>query len=78
MQRLEIHRAFIFGCILLNLACLSFVGDNSDDLCLLRMWLIPFCAVLALAPLLAKIYRLRLLDGYSDREGKLSHIGEQQ
>ena len=66
--------AFIFGCILLNLACLSFIGENTNGLCLLRMWLLPFCAVLALAPLLVKIYRLHLLDGrLGSRRQAISH-----
>lgn len=55
--------AFIFSCILLNLACISFIGKNDNDLCMLRMWLLPVCAISALAPLLAKIYRMYLLVG---------------
>jgi len=55
--------AFIFNCVLLNLACLSFIGENTDELCLLRMWLVPLCFVLALAPLLVKTHRMYQLIG---------------
>ncbi|KAL7531527.1 hypothetical protein ACHAXR_004095, partial [Thalassiosira sp. AJA248-18] len=48
---------FMFNCILLNLACLSFIGENSDELCLVRMWLLHFFFVSALAPLFVKTYR---------------------
>lgn len=54
---------FIFGCILLNLSCISFIGENSNELCLLRMWLLHMCFVLTLAPLFVKTYRMYLLVG---------------
>ncbi|KAL7472380.1 hypothetical protein ACHAXS_012718 [Conticribra weissflogii] len=50
--------AFILGCVLLNLACLSMVGPNTDELCLARMWIMNFFGVFTLAPLFVKIYRL--------------------
>lgn len=50
--------AFILGCSLLNLACLSMIGPNTNELCLARMWVMNFFFVFALAPLLVKIYRL--------------------
>jgi len=58
--------AFIFNCILLNLSCLSFLGENTDELCLLRMWLLHFFFVLTIAPLLVKTYRMYLLVGKSE------------
>lgn len=65
---------FILACAFLNLACLSFVGENTDELCLLRMWLLHLCFVLALAPLLVKTYRMYLLIGTpSLRRRKISH-----
>ena len=63
MSDVRFTGAFIFGCVLLNLACLSFLGENTDELCLLRMWVLPFCFVLALAPLLVKTYRMYVLIG---------------
>ena len=56
---------FIFGCILLNLSCLSFIGENSDELCILREWLLYFFFVFALAPLIVKVYQMYLLVGQS-------------
>ena len=65
--------AFISACVLLNLACLSFLGENTDELCLLRMWLLHFCFVQALAPLIVKTYRMYLLVGTGMRRRSISH-----
>jgi len=55
--------AFIFGCALLNLACLSLIGPNTDSLCLSRMWFLNFFFVLALTPLFVKTWRFYKLLG---------------
>ncbi len=54
---------FIFGCALLNLACLSLLGPNTDALCLTRMWLLNFFFVVALTPLFVKTWRFYKLLG---------------
>ena len=65
---------FIIGCMLLNLACLSFIGPNTDELCLMRMWLLHLCFVIALAPLIVKTWRMRSLVGKpSLRRQTISH-----
>eukprot|EP00580_Thalassiosira_gravida_P010497 CAMPEP_0201632718 /NCGR_PEP_ID=MMETSP0493-20130528/6263_1 /ASSEMBLY_ACC=CAM_ASM_000838 /TAXON_ID=420259 /ORGANISM="Thalassiosira gravida, Strain GMp14c1" /LENGTH=851 /DNA_ID=CAMNT_0048104293 /DNA_START=624 /DNA_END=3179 /DNA_ORIENTATION=- len=67
--------AFILNCCLLNLACLSFMGGNTDELCLLRMWLVHFFFVVTLAPLLVKTYRMYMLVGKPGlRRHKISHV----
>mmetsp|Transcript_20067 Transcript_20067/g.43780 ORF Transcript_20067/g.43780 Transcript_20067/m.43780 type:complete len:771 (-) Transcript_20067:110-2422(-) len=55
--------AFILGCSLLNTASFSFLGPNTDSLCMLRMWLVHFFFALALSPLLVKTYRMMKLVG---------------
>ena len=55
--------AFIVGCIVRNLALLCLIGANTDELCLLRMWLLPLCIVSTLSPLLVKIWRIYRLVG---------------
>eukprot|EP00581_Thalassiosira_minuscula_P033328 CAMPEP_0183786912 /NCGR_PEP_ID=MMETSP0739-20130205/67270_1 /TAXON_ID=385413 /ORGANISM="Thalassiosira miniscula, Strain CCMP1093" /LENGTH=521 /DNA_ID=CAMNT_0026030977 /DNA_START=457 /DNA_END=2022 /DNA_ORIENTATION=- len=55
------------GCALLNLSCLSFLGPNTDALCLTRMWLVHWFFVFALSFLFVKTYRVYKLlgSGYS-------------
>lgn len=55
--------AFIFNCALLNLACLSFIGPNTNELCLLQMWIMNLFYICVLAPLFVKTYRMYLLVG---------------
>jgi len=50
--------AFIFGCILLNLSTFSLLGNNTDGMCILRMWTFHLSFVVALAPLFAKVWRI--------------------
>ena len=65
---------FILGCALLNTASLSFLGPNTDSLCLLRMWMFHLFFVVALSPLLVKTYRMmKLVGGNSLRRVKISH-----
>jgi len=67
--------AFIMNCGLFNLACLSFMGGNTDELCLLRMWLVHFFFVVTLAPLLVKTYRMYVLVGKPGlKRQKISHF----
>jgi hypothetical protein len=48
---------------MLNLACLSFLGPNTDELCLIRDWLVHFFLVLSLSLLFTKTYRMyKLID----------------
>lgn len=55
--------AFTFNCALVNLACLSFIGPNTNELCLLRMWIMHLSYIRVLAPLFVKTYRMYLLVG---------------
>jgi len=50
--------AFIIGCSLLNLSLLTNLGPVTDQLCMLRMWSFHLCFVLALSPLLVKVWRV--------------------
>ncbi|CAB9518373.1 expressed unknown protein [Seminavis robusta] len=50
--------AFIFGCCLLNLSTLTFIGEASDELCLARMWTTCLCFSLALSTLFVKCWRM--------------------
>jgi hypothetical protein len=55
--------AFLFSCALLNMSCLSFLGPNSDEMCLVREWLVHFFLVLSLSLLFTKTYRIyKLVD----------------
>lgn len=65
---------FILGCALLNTASLSFVGLNTDSLCMLRMWMFHLFFVIALSPLLVKTWRMmKLVGGNSLQRVKISH-----
>ena len=57
--------AFITGCALLNLTTLSLLGENTDAMCMTRMWSVHFMFALALSPLFVKVYRLWKLVGHS-------------
>lgn len=64
---------FVGGCALLNASCLSFLGENTDALCLSRMWLIHFFAVFTLSFLFVKTYRMYKLVGAGMRRTTISH-----
>jgi len=54
--------AFLFGCSMLNLSSLTLVGENRDELCMLRMWTFNLLFATALSPLFVKVGRMyRLL-----------------
>ena len=57
--------AFIAGCALLNLCSLSFLGEATDTICMLRMWSYYLVASMALSPLLIKALRTYKLLGNS-------------
>ena len=66
--------AFIVCCALLNLSCLSFLGPNTNSLCLLRMWLVHFFFVATLSMLFVKTYRMYRLVGQTHlRRMTMSH-----
>jgi hypothetical protein len=64
--------AFILGCALLNLTTLTYIGQSTDATCMFRMWAFHFVFVLALAPLLVKVWRIFKLAGSADRAVRLS------
>jgi len=64
--------AFILACALLNLTTLTYIGQSTDATCMLRMWAFHFVFVLALAPLLVKVWRIYKLVGSADRAVRLS------
>jgi len=66
--------AFVGGCAFLNASCLSFLGENTDELCLTRMWLVHFFAVFALSFLFVKTYRMYKLVGSGLTRVTISHI----
>lgn len=47
--------AFLMGCALLNLSSFTFLGENTDGLCMLRMWSFHFLFAVALSPLFVKV-----------------------
>ena len=59
--------AFLTGCALCNLASLALLGDNTEALCILRMWSYHLVFALALSPLFVKVYRIYMLVGSTDR-----------
>lgn len=65
--------AFVGGCALLNAACLSFLGENTDELCLTRMWLVHWFIVFALSFLFVKTYRMYRLVGAGAIRATISH-----
>ena len=68
--------AFIAGCALLNLTTLSLLGENTDAMCMTRMWSVHFMFALALSPLFVKVYRLWKLVGHSSamRRPKITNL----
>lgn len=66
--------AFIAGCALLNLSTMTLVGPNTDALCLVRMWSLHFFFVIALAPLLVKVYRMQRLVGKPMNRERITHF----
>lgn len=59
--------AFLLGCALLNLSSFTFLGENTEALCLARMWSFHFLFALALSPLFVKVYRMYRLVGTASR-----------
>jgi len=59
--------AFLLGCILLNLSSFLSLGENTDEMCMVRMWSFNFCLSLMIAPLFAKVFRVYILLGGANR-----------
>ena len=59
--------AFLMGCALLNISSFTFLGENTEALCLARMWVFHFLFALVLSPLFVKIYRMYRLVGTPNR-----------
>ena len=59
--------AFIIGCILVNLSSFTLVGENTDGMCLTRLWATNLSFSLAIAPLFVKVYRVYMLVGSATR-----------
>ncbi|CAB9530318.1 Metal dependent phosphohydrolase [Seminavis robusta] len=59
--------AFLTGCALTNLSSLTYLGDNTQTLCIVRMWCFHFLFACALSPLLVKVYRIYRLVGSTER-----------
>jgi 7 transmembrane sweet-taste receptor of 3 GCPR len=55
--------AFICGCILLNASTFTLLGENTDGMCLLRLWTFHICIVMTLSPLFVKVWRIYKLVG---------------
>lgn len=65
--------AFLLGCALLNLSSLTLLGENTDALCLTRMWTFHFLFVLALSPLFVKVWRMWRMVGAHNRPTIVNH-----
>ena len=50
--------AFLLGCALLNISSFTLLGENTEGLCLTRMWSFHFLFALALSPLFVKVWRM--------------------
>ena len=59
--------AFLLGCTALNLAGFTFLGENTDGTCLLRMWSFHLLFAVALSPLFVKVWRMYKLVGSRQR-----------
>ncbi|CAB9499784.1 two-component hybrid sensor and regulator [Seminavis robusta] len=59
--------AFLLGCALLNLSSFTLLGENTDALCLARMWSFHFLFALALSPLFVKVWRMWRMVGAANR-----------
>lgn len=55
--------AFICGCILLNGSTFTLLGENTDFMCMLRLWTFHIFLVLTLSPLFVKVWRIYKLVG---------------
>eukprot|EP00538_Stauroneis_constricta_P000553 CAMPEP_0119572284 /NCGR_PEP_ID=MMETSP1352-20130426/44544_1 /TAXON_ID=265584 /ORGANISM="Stauroneis constricta, Strain CCMP1120" /LENGTH=998 /DNA_ID=CAMNT_0007621969 /DNA_START=74 /DNA_END=3067 /DNA_ORIENTATION=+ len=68
--------AFVFGCALLNLSSFTLLGENTDSMCLVRMWTFHLSFVIALAPLFVKIWRIKQLVGNDNllRRTKITNL----
>lgn len=64
---------FVGACALLNASTLSFLGPNTDSLCLTRMWLVHWFFVLALSLLFVKTFRIYKLVGSGTVRRTISH-----
>ena len=64
---------FVGACALLNASTLSFLGPNTDSLCLTRMWLVHWFFVLALSLLFVKTFRIYKLVGSGAVRRTISH-----
>lgn len=60
--------AFLLGCALLNLSTFTLLGENTDALCMLRMWSFHFLFALALSPLFVKVWRMWRMVGAPNRQ----------
>ncbi|CAB9504152.1 expressed unknown protein [Seminavis robusta] len=57
-------QAFLIGCALMNLSTFAyFLGEATQELCMLRMWAFPLCFSMAISPLFVKTYRLFVMSG---------------
>ena len=52
---------FIIGAFLMNLTILAYLGNNSDENCLLRVWAFDISSTIMFAPLLMKLHRVDML-----------------
>ena len=62
--------AFLLGCALLNLSSLALLGENTDVMCMVRMWSFHSLFAIALSPLFVKIWRMWRLVGGEFRQRK--------
>ena len=59
--------SFLLGCALLNLSSFTLLGENTDALCLSRIWSFHFLFSVALSPLFVKVWRMWRMVGTSNR-----------
>lgn len=49
---------FMIGCIVMNLCSLLSIGENTDAMCMARLWSFNMSFAVTMAPLLVKVYRV--------------------
>lgn len=67
--------AFIVGCILFNASTYTLLGENTDVMCILRMWTFHLFFVVALSPLFVKVWRMyKLVGSMQIRRNTISNV----
>jgi hypothetical protein len=56
---------FMIGCIIMNLCSLLSIGENTNAMCMARLWSFNMSFTVTMAPLLVKVYRVYKVVGHA-------------